>query len=1063
MVFLSGDVNTATVSDLWQGIIGRMTTMLKHCLIPSLIIPVCGFMPLLEAALLADEGRANFECRWNDGEIVIDGRADEVPWGKAQEIEGFSLPWLGEAARPAKSATRARLLWDRENFYFFATMEDSDLYADVKEHDGVTWENDVFELFFKPADDKPGYYEFQVNAAGTIMDMFLPRRGSGGHRRFKNDGDFHVEAKVSLDGTLNHWQDHDKSWSVEGRIPWTDFLRTGGRPSSGEAWKFALCRYDYSVDFEGPELSTCAPLRSQPPDFHHYEDYAALAFKGPSPQTTLRPHGIERYVPVATSRVIGSPDPPLPYRAQRVLPELRLSFPVFVITEPETQALWILDQPFSYGPTRLARTIGDPGSGKLETLLQMDEGLAYSLAFHPDFRQNGHVFLGANTTSGSHRRSTRITRYTVGREAPHALDPASALTIIEWPSAGHDGAALAFGRDRMLYITSGDGTSDSDTDVVGQDLSRLTAKVLRIDVDHPAADKPYSVPADNPFVNVAGARPETWAFGLRNPWRMTTDPATGQIWIGSNGQDLWEHVFLLRRGANYGWSVFEGSHPFYLQRKLADVPHTPPTAEHPHSEARSLTGGVVYHGKKLPELRGAYLYGDYSTGKIWGLRHDGDKVVWHKELADTTLAITAFALDAEGELLIADHRGNGEGGFYTLAPNADENTQAAFPRRLSETGLFRSVPGHVMQPGAIPYDVNAPLWSDGAYKQRWLVLPPTMIEDGHEVSARIPFSLDRNWDLPERTVLVKSFALERDEGRPESRHWIETRLLTRQQGEWAGYSYRWNEQQTDAVLVGKEGADQEFLIRTADGDRRQTWHYPSRSECMVCHSRAANFVLGLSALQLNRDFNYGGVVDNQLRVFEHLGLLRVDYGAEAAEYLRQQLRASGMSAEDATKHVAEATASRGQRSAVASDRLARSPEHYERLVDPYDDREPLDRRARAYLHANCSQCHVEAGGGNAQFDLHYSTARDKMRLIGAEPLHDRFGIEGAKLVAAGDPDRSVLLRRISTRGPGQMPQLATSIVDQRAVELIRAWIKEMVAPDIDDRRCGGAAACGLAE
>lgn len=1015
-------------------------------------ITLCIALSLVDSALLAEEGPTNFECRWADGEMTIDGKADEAAWTKAQVIERFSLPWLGKAERQAKTATRARLLWDRENLYFFATMVDSDLYADANLPDAVLWENDVFELFFKPADEAPGYYEFQVNAAGAVLDMFLPRRGSGGYRRFKADAAFHVEAKVALDGTLNRWQDRDAGWSVEGQIPWTDFLRTGGRPNDGEAWKFALCRADYSVDFEGPELSTCAPLRSQPPDFHHHEDYAALLFKGPSNETTLRPYGIESYLPVTTSRVIGSPDPPLPYRAQRALAELSLSFPVFVTAEPQTGRLWIIDQRSAYGPTRIARTTGEPGALGLETLLQMDEGLAYSIAFHPDFLKNGQVFIGWNTQSGSKRRSTRITRYQVGREAPYGLDPASELTILEWPSAGHDGAALAFGLDGMLYITSGDGTSDSDTDVVGQDLSRLTAKVLRIDVDYPQAERPYSVPPDNPFVNTQGARPETWAIGLRNPWRMTTDPVTGQIWVGSNGQDLWEHVFLLARGANYGWSVFEGSHPFYLERKLADIPRTPPTAEHPHSEARSLTGGVVYHGAKLPELRGAYLYGDYSTGKIWGLRHDGEQVVWHKELADTSLAITAFAVDLDGELLIADHRGDGQGGLYTLEPNAGKNTEATFPRRLSETGLFRSVPDHRMHPGAIPYDVNAALWSDGAHKARWLVLPATMTQDGRDVPARISFSRDRTWELPEGTVLVKSFALERQEGQPRSRRWIETRLLTRQQGEWVGYSYRWNDEQTDAVLVEKDGADQEFVIGTAGGERRQTWHYPSRSECMVCHSRAANFVLGVSTEQLNRNFDYGdsddgGVVDNQLRVFEHLGLLHIDYQAEASEYLLEQLRATGMSAEDAAKQVAEATASRGQRSAAASTLLARSPDHYRRLPDPYDEREPIDRRARAYLHANCAQCHVEAGGGNAQIDVRFSLDRDQMRLIDIEPLHDRFGIAGAKLVAPGEPDRSVLLRRISIRGRGQMPQLATSLVDQRAVELIRAWIEGMATSD----------------
>ncbi|HVX12099.1 MAG TPA: PQQ-dependent sugar dehydrogenase [Pirellulales bacterium] len=1020
-----------------------MTITLKGRTALCLLALCCS--ALLRAPARGDEegAPAAIECRWADEPIVLDGKAEEAAWAKAQVVDGFGLPWLGKDARPAKTATRARLLWDRDHLYFFADMIDSDLYADVTDADGLTWENDVFELFFKPADDKPGYYEFQINAAGTVMDMFLPRRGSGGYRRFKEDGTFHLTAKVVLDGTLNRWQDQDGGWSVEGRLPWTDFLRTGGRPAEGETWKFALCRYDYSVEFEGPELSTSAPLRTPLPDFHHHEDYAPLTFVGPTPQTARR-YGIDSYTPLATSRVIGSPEPPLPYRAARVRPELKLIFPVCVAAEPGTGRLWIIDQPQSYGPTRIARTPNDP-AGELETLLQMDEGIAYSLVFHPDFEHNGQVFVGANAKFGGTERRSRITRYTVARREPYALDLVSAATIIEWPSAGHDGAALAFGRDGMLYITSGDGTSDSDTDVVGQDLTRLTAKVLRIDVDHPTDDRPYTVPADNPFLDVAGARPETWAYGLRNPWRMTADPVSGQIWIGSNGQDLWEHVFLLERGANYGWSVFEGSQPFYLARKPGPTPHTLPAAEHPHSEARSLTGGLVYRGQKLAELRGAYLYGDYSTGKIWGLRHDGTKMVWHRELADTTLAITAFALDAEGELLITDHRG--EGGLYTLEPNAAEkNAEPDFPRRLSETGLFRSVAGHVLEAGAIPYDVNSPLWSDAAHKERWLVLPPTMVEGGRDVPVRIPFTLDRTWELPERTVLVKSFALETTADAPGERRWIETRLLTRQQGEWAGYSYIWNDEQTDAVLVEKQGADREFVARTAEGPRQQTWHYPSRSECMVWHSRAASFVLGLSTPQMNRDHDYGGVVDNQLRVFEHLGLFRFDYVADATDQLREQLRAEGLSADEANKRVAEVTATRGQRTGAASALLARSPERYERLADPYDEHQPLDRRARSYLHANCAQCHVEAGGGNAQIDLRFSTALDKMRLVGVEPLHDRFGIAGARLVAGGDPDGSVLLRRMSVRGRGQMPQLATSIVDERAVALIRQWIESLPAP-----------------
>ena len=793
-----------------------------------------------------------FECRWADTPITIDGKADEAAWKGAQVIDHFYLPWLGAKARAARTATKARLLWDREYLYFFADMEDSDLYADVKEHDGQTWDNDVFELFFKPAADKPGYYEFQVNAAGTVMDMFLPRRGAGGYRRFIKDGDFHIDAKVSLRGTLNHWQDKDTGWSVEGRMPWRDYLRTGGRPAIDERWKFALCRYDYSVDFEGPELSTCAPLKSSShPDFHHHEDYATLRFVGSPAKSEAQPHGIERRIPLTTSRVVGSPEPPPPYRVQRVYPNLKLNFPIAVAHQPDSDRLLLITESWPYSPTTLWRMKDDPKTEQIEKLLAYD-GVAYDITFHPNFKNNGYVYVGMNGPSSapSGAKKTRVLRYTMDRKAPYRLDPKSETLIIEWPSDGHNGGALAFGSDGMLYVTSGDGTSDSDTHIVGQDLSKLTAKVLRLDVDHPEPGKPYAVPKDNPFVGRKAAHPETWAYGLRNPWRMTVDAKTGHIWVGNNGQDLWEQAYLIRKGANYGWSVLEGSHAFYPNRKAGPTPFSKPTVEHPHSEARSLTGGIVYYGAKYPELQGVYLYGDYSTGKIWGVRHDGKRVTWHKELASTRLQITGFGVDSHGEILIADHRGQDKGGFYTLEATPKDLPPSTFPRRLSESGLFQSVKGHVMQPALIPYSVNAPLWSDGAYKERWIALPGA---DSH-----IDFTTNRGWGFPDKTVLVKSFALEMEQGNPASRRWIETRFLTNQQGEWYGYTYQWNDEQTDGVLVEDKGLDREFSIRVkptaeeSSGVHKQTWHYPSRTECMVCHSRAANFVLGLTELQMNK-------------------------------------------------------------------------------------------------------------------------------------------------------------------------------------------------------------------
>ena len=216
------------------------------------------------------------ECRRATGPLTIDGRADEAAWRKAEVLKDFAVFWQ---QRPATSATQARLLWDDRNLYFTAEMADKDLYADVKTHNGMTWANDVFELFFKPSTTSLKYYEFQVNAANTQLELFLPSRGSGGYQRFAPRTRLGLQSAVVLQGTLNHWQDEDVGWTVEGRIPWTAFRATGGKPRAGDQWRFALCRYDYSATLAEPDLSSTAPLTV--PDFHHYEDYGTLTFVGP--------------------------------------------------------------------------------------------------------------------------------------------------------------------------------------------------------------------------------------------------------------------------------------------------------------------------------------------------------------------------------------------------------------------------------------------------------------------------------------------------------------------------------------------------------------------------------------------------------------------------------------------------------------------------------------------------------------------------------------------------------------------------------------------------------------
>ena len=722
------------------------------------------------------------------------------------------------------------------------------------------------------------------------------------------------------------------------------------------------------------------------------------------PETSL--HRLKAALHTVPSRVVGSPEPPLPYRVERVLPDLKLASGILVVNEPGSSRLIVIEK-----NKLIRRTTDDPATGELKDLLEMPEkATAFSIAFHPNFAQNGYLYIGWND-----RVNCYISRYTLARQTPFEIAKDSRLDIISWASNGHNGVAVTFGVDGMLFITSGDGTSDSDTNIKGQGLDHLLSKVLRLDVDHPDKDRPYSVPKDNPFVGQKNVRPETWAYGFRNPWRMTTDPVKGHIWVGNNGQDLWEQIYLVERGANYGWSVYEGGHPFYLERKLGPTPVSKPTFDHPHSEARSLTGGVVYYGSKIPKLRGAYLYGDYSTGKIWAANVEGRKVVWHEEIADSKLAISAFALDGKGELLILDHRK--DGGLYTLVPNdAEQNTD--FPKKLSESGLFASVADHRMHPGAIPYSVNAPLWSDGAIKERYFVLP--------EEPAKINANTNRGWSLPDGTVAVKSFALEMEAGNPKSRRWIETRFLTREQGEWVGYSYAWNKAGTDAELVEKDGRDASYTVQETGGKSRvQKWRFPSRAECMVCHSRAAVYLLGLSTAQINKVHDYGDVKGEQLRVLEFLGVLnkKLDPPPKKGD----------------KKPAPPASKVEFQNSLTAA-----VPDKLRRLVDPYDKKQDLNLRARSYLHANCSQCHVEAGGGNAQMNLDFGiTDAHKFGVVDHAPLHDKFGVKEARIVAPGDPDRSVLLKRIAMRGRGQMPQLATSLVDREAVKLIREWIKQM--------------------
>ncbi len=678
-----------------------------------------------------------------------------------------------------------------------------------------------------------------------------------------------------------------------------------------------------------------------------------------------------------------TPEPPPPFVAVPAYPQLKPNKPIAVMREPGAGRIVYLEN-YGYDELRgvLRRFDAKPGVTEAEVLLELKEHV-YSLTFHPDFARNRFLYLGVNGPSREAGKHTKILRYTIDADARRVL-PESRVVIIEWPSNGHNGGDCAFGNDGMLYVTSGDGTSAMDRDDIGQNLSSLRAKVLRIDVDGAPAGKTYRVPPDNPFLALTNARPETWAYGLRNPWRITSDRESGQIWVGENGQDLREYAHLLGRGENYGWSAYEGSRPMFKDRLKGPSPFTLPTIEHDHGEYRSLTGGIVYRGRAFPELAGAYIYGDYSTGRIHAMLHDGTKVIWHRELADTPLMIVGFGVDVDGETLIADYNG----GFYRLDRYAPPANAAPFARKLSETGLFTDVVAEKPAPGVVPYVINHPGWHDGATGRHWVATP---------MNARLHASESGQWQVDNGVVLVQTLALDTTAGPRRT----ETRVLLKRDNDWTGYTYFWNDTQTDAELAPAKGL--RATLNLPNGPR--SWLVPSRSDCLVCHSRAANFALSLNTRQWNRPaHDTSGTT--QLRSMAERGLFTTNSSAWIARKL------------DAAPH-------------------------FPRLGDT---NATLEARARAYLAVNCAHCHVHEGGGNSAMDLAAGTELKNTRLVDALPQHGTLNLRNARIIAPGAPSRSVLVTRTALRIPGQMPPLGTIRPDTEATKLFMQWIASMEKP-----------------
>jgi glucose/arabinose dehydrogenase len=291
-----------------------------------------------------------------------------------------------------------------------------------------------------------------------------------------------------------------------------------------------------------------------------------------------------------------------------------------------------------------------------------EQGLL-GLAFHPQYKKNGEFFIFY--TLKKDRTTNVLSRFKVSKDDPAKADLASeeVLLTIKRPFWNHDGGTICFGPDGFLYVALGDGGKADDPFKNGQNLKTLLAKVLRLDVDHKDEGKNYAVPKDNPFVGKKDALPEIWAYGLRNIWRMSFDRKTGHLWASDVGQNLYEEIDIIVKGGNYGWSLREGLHPFSDKGVDVNKNMIEPIWEYHHAVGKSLTGGHVYRGKRLPELDGYYLYGDYITTKIWGLKYDEAKkrVVANRPIQDPNAAILSFGEDEQGEVYLLTTTVSGQG------------------------------------------------------------------------------------------------------------------------------------------------------------------------------------------------------------------------------------------------------------------------------------------------------------------------------------------------------------------------------------------------------------------
>jgi uncharacterized repeat protein (TIGR03806 family) len=478
---------------------------------------------------------------------------------------------------------------------------------------------------------------------------------------------------------------------------------------------------------------------------------------------------------------------------------------------------------------------------------------------------------------------------------------------------------------------------------------------------------------------------------LRNPWRFSFDPLTGALYCGDVGMTNREEINVIVKGGNYGWVWREGTllGPDPARRGPAGFNSIPPILEYGRgtdtNQGNCVIGGVVYRGSRISQLHGKYVFSDFTSGNVWALTPDGTNTVPFERLTGQA-AVSSFATDPRnGDVLLVNH-----GGFIQrLLYSTNITSGTPLPPTLADTGAFSDVASLAPNAGIVPYDLNVPFWSDNARKTRWFSVP--------NLADTIAFNRDGNWSFPTGAVWIKHFELELTNGVAASAKRLETRLLVKNADGMYGATYRWGNSTTNATLVPEDGMDEAFTISDGGIQRTQVWRYPSRGQCLDCHTPVGGFALGFNTAQLNRDFNYGGVTDNQLRALDHVG-----YFSPAVTNL-QTLRV---------------------------------------LAHPTNTAYSVEYRVRSYLAANCRQCHQPGGTALSLWDARLGNPLSLTGIINGA-LHDDLGDASNRVIVPGDQAHSILLTRISQNGALRMPPLASNVLDTNAINLVTAWVNSL--------------------